>query len=101
MQKKLDPAVFKIGCSQAGKNKWVEMGKQVSRKVTQFCGFLVNLVFRIFKFLLRKTFSVLNKVFCCIKLVLIAYHVTVIISFIGGNLICFLGPWVKFFFLIL
>ncbi|KAJ4851445.1 hypothetical protein Tsubulata_031893, partial [Turnera subulata] len=33
LQKKLDPAVFKIGCSQAGKNKWVEMGKQVSRKV--------------------------------------------------------------------
>lgn len=33
LQKKLDSAVFKIGCSQAGKNKWVEMGKQVSRKV--------------------------------------------------------------------
>jgi phenylalanyl-tRNA synthetase alpha chain len=33
LQKKLAPAVFKIGCSQAGKNKWVEMGKQVSRKV--------------------------------------------------------------------
>ncbi|GMI74514.1 hypothetical protein like AT4G39280 [Hibiscus trionum] len=33
LQKKLDPSVFKIGCSQAGKNKWVEMGKQVSRKV--------------------------------------------------------------------
>ncbi|EEF50874.1 phenylalanine--tRNA ligase alpha subunit, cytoplasmic [Ricinus communis] len=33
LQKKLDPAVFKIGCSQAGKNKWVEMGKQISRKV--------------------------------------------------------------------
>ncbi|XP_031278586.1 phenylalanine--tRNA ligase alpha subunit, cytoplasmic isoform X2 [Pistacia vera] len=33
LQKKLDPAVFKIGCSQAGKNRWVEMGKQVSRKV--------------------------------------------------------------------
>ncbi|KAL4360743.1 hypothetical protein GQ457_04G002130 [Hibiscus cannabinus] len=33
VQKKLDPSVFKIGCSQAGKNKWVEMGKQVSRKV--------------------------------------------------------------------
>ncbi|XVF67722.1 hypothetical protein PTKIN_Ptkin10aG0144700 [Pterospermum kingtungense] len=31
--KKLDPSVFKIGCSQAGKNKWVDMGKQVSRKV--------------------------------------------------------------------
>ncbi|XP_010555299.1 PREDICTED: phenylalanine--tRNA ligase alpha subunit, cytoplasmic [Tarenaya hassleriana] len=33
LQKKLDPSVFKIGCSQAGRNKWVEMGKQVSRKV--------------------------------------------------------------------
>ncbi|KAL5788579.1 hypothetical protein ACOSP7_005528 [Xanthoceras sorbifolium] len=33
LQKKLDPAVFKIGCSQAGKNRWVEMGKQISRKV--------------------------------------------------------------------
>lgn len=32
-QKKLDISVFKIGCSQAAKNKWVEMGKQVSRKV--------------------------------------------------------------------
>ncbi|GMI75969.1 hypothetical protein HRI_001266100 [Hibiscus trionum] len=31
-QKKLEPSVFKIGCSQAGKNKWVDMGKQVSRK---------------------------------------------------------------------
>ncbi|KAE8687049.1 putative phenylalanine--tRNA ligase alpha subunit [Hibiscus syriacus] len=31
--KKLEPSVFKIGCSQAGKNKWVDMGKQVSRKV--------------------------------------------------------------------
>uniref|UniRef100_A0A1J3EQR0 phenylalanine--tRNA ligase n=1 Tax=Noccaea caerulescens TaxID=107243 RepID=A0A1J3EQR0_NOCCA len=33
LQKKLAPSVFKIGCSQAGKNKWVEMGKKVSRKV--------------------------------------------------------------------
>jgi hypothetical protein len=34
MQKKLDPLLFKIGCAQAAKNKWVEMGKQlVSRKV--------------------------------------------------------------------
>ena len=33
VQKVLDPSVFKIGCSQAGKNKWVDMGKQVSRKV--------------------------------------------------------------------
>ncbi|KAL5994383.1 hypothetical protein ACLOJK_024433 [Asimina triloba] len=34
LQKKLDPMVFKVGCSQAMKNKWVEMGKLlVSRKV--------------------------------------------------------------------
>ncbi|XP_058111358.1 phenylalanine--tRNA ligase alpha subunit, cytoplasmic isoform X2 [Magnolia sinica] len=34
LQKKVDPTVFKIGCSQAIKNKWVEMGKGlVSRKV--------------------------------------------------------------------
>ncbi|KAJ4959486.1 hypothetical protein NE237_026597 [Protea cynaroides] len=34
LQKKVDPTVFKIGCAQAIKNKWVEMGKQlVSRKV--------------------------------------------------------------------
>jgi phenylalanyl-tRNA synthetase alpha chain len=34
MQKLVDPAVFKIGCSQAAKNKWVQMGNQISRKVT-------------------------------------------------------------------
>lgn len=33
LQKKLDSAVFEIGCSQSGRNKWVEMGQQVSRKV--------------------------------------------------------------------
>uniref|UniRef100_A0A803MSE7 phenylalanine--tRNA ligase n=1 Tax=Chenopodium quinoa TaxID=63459 RepID=A0A803MSE7_CHEQI len=34
LQKKVDPSVFKIGFSQAMKNKWVERGKQsVSRKV--------------------------------------------------------------------
>ncbi|KAH1224567.1 Phenylalanine--tRNA ligase alpha subunit, cytoplasmic [Glycine max] len=34
LQKKLDPSLFKIGCAQAAKNKWVEMGKQlISRKV--------------------------------------------------------------------
>ncbi|KAF7127961.1 hypothetical protein RHSIM_Rhsim11G0177200 [Rhododendron simsii] len=34
LQRKLDPSVFKIGCSQAKKNQWVEMGKQlVTRKV--------------------------------------------------------------------
>ncbi|CAN8271860.1 unnamed protein product [Cochlearia groenlandica] len=37
LQKKLAPSVFKIGCSQAGKNKWVEMGKQVSRKEEMRC----------------------------------------------------------------
>ncbi|CAA2998982.1 phenylalanine--tRNA ligase alpha subunit, cytoplasmic-like [Olea europaea subsp. europaea] len=34
LQKKLDSSIFKIGCQQAIKNKWIEMGKsQVSRKV--------------------------------------------------------------------
>ncbi|CAI9769881.1 unnamed protein product [Fraxinus pennsylvanica] len=34
LQKKLDTSIFKIGCQQAIKNKWIEMGKsQVSRKV--------------------------------------------------------------------
>ncbi|WVZ03641.1 hypothetical protein V8G54_024447 [Vigna mungo] len=34
LQKKLDPSLFKIGCAQAAKNKWVDMGKQlISRKV--------------------------------------------------------------------
>lgn len=34
LQKKLGPSVFKIGCQQAVKNKWVEIGKsQVSKKV--------------------------------------------------------------------
>ncbi|KAI3798557.1 hypothetical protein L1987_33834 [Smallanthus sonchifolius] len=34
LQKKLGDSVFKIGCQQAIKNKWAEMGKsQVSRKV--------------------------------------------------------------------
>ncbi|XP_028765783.1 phenylalanine--tRNA ligase alpha subunit, cytoplasmic [Neltuma alba] len=34
LQKKLNPAAFKIGCAQAAKNKWVELGKQlISRKV--------------------------------------------------------------------
>ena len=43
MQRKVDPSVYKIGCSQAIKNKWLEMGKQqVSRKVMQFCMWLVS-----------------------------------------------------------
>lgn len=33
MQRKMDPTVFKIGRSQAIKNQWVEMGKQLTRKV--------------------------------------------------------------------
>lgn len=34
LQKKLGPSIFKIGCAQAAKNKWVVMGKQlISRKV--------------------------------------------------------------------
>ncbi|XP_004486713.1 phenylalanine--tRNA ligase alpha subunit, cytoplasmic-like [Cicer arietinum] len=34
LQKNLGPTVFKIGCAQAAKNKWVEMGKQlISKKV--------------------------------------------------------------------
>lgn len=36
LQRKVDPSVYKIGCSQAIKNKWLEIGKQqVSRKVQQ------------------------------------------------------------------
>ncbi|KAM3235495.1 hypothetical protein P3L10_015532 [Capsicum annuum] len=34
MQKKLDPAIYKIGCQQAIKNKWVEIAKTVSRKAS-------------------------------------------------------------------
>ncbi|KAK4491397.1 hypothetical protein RD792_002141 [Penstemon davidsonii] len=34
LQKKLKPTVYQIGCQQAIKNKWIEMGKsQVSRKL--------------------------------------------------------------------
>ncbi|XP_010446466.1 PREDICTED: phenylalanine--tRNA ligase alpha subunit, cytoplasmic [Camelina sativa] len=33
LQKKLAPSVFSIGCSQAGKRRWVQMGMQVSRRV--------------------------------------------------------------------
>lgn len=36
LQRKVGPSVYKIGCSQAIKNKWLEIGKQqVSRKVQQ------------------------------------------------------------------
>ncbi|XP_021286842.1 phenylalanine--tRNA ligase alpha subunit, cytoplasmic isoform X1 [Herrania umbratica] len=47
LQKKLDPSVFKIGCSQAGKNKWVDMGKQVSRKVQHVEDKVKDLLIRI------------------------------------------------------
>ncbi|EOA27005.1 hypothetical protein CARUB_v10023099mg [Capsella rubella] len=33
LERKLDPSVFKIGRLRAAKHKWVQMGKQVSRKV--------------------------------------------------------------------
>ncbi|XP_022763255.1 phenylalanine--tRNA ligase alpha subunit, cytoplasmic-like isoform X2 [Durio zibethinus] len=47
LQKKLDPSLFKIGCSQAGKNKWVDMGKQVSRKVQHVEDKVKDLLIRI------------------------------------------------------
>ncbi|KAK8360408.1 hypothetical protein V6Z12_A04G162300 [Gossypium hirsutum] len=49
LQKKLEPSVFKIGCSQAGKNKWVDMGKQVSRKVQHVEDKVKDLLIRIQK----------------------------------------------------
>ncbi|GAB4837910.1 hypothetical protein Ancab_027436 [Ancistrocladus abbreviatus] len=33
LQKKVGPSVFKIGCAQASKNKWVEIKQLVTRKV--------------------------------------------------------------------
>jgi phenylalanyl-tRNA synthetase alpha chain len=33
LQKNFDPSLFKIACAQAAKNKWVDMGKLVTRKV--------------------------------------------------------------------
>ncbi|KAL5562983.1 hypothetical protein UlMin_032730 [Ulmus minor] len=33
VQKKLDPSIYKIGCAQAAKNKWVDLGKLLTRKV--------------------------------------------------------------------
>ncbi|XP_010243074.1 PREDICTED: phenylalanine--tRNA ligase alpha subunit, cytoplasmic [Nelumbo nucifera] len=48
LQKKVDPSVYKIGCSQAIKNKWLEMGKaQVSRKVQQVEDQVKDLLLRI------------------------------------------------------
>ncbi|KAH0719765.1 phenylalanine--tRNA ligase alpha subunit, cytoplasmic-like [Solanum tuberosum] len=48
LQKKLDPAVYKIGCQQAIKNKWVEMAKTlVSKKVQHADDKVKNLLLRI------------------------------------------------------
>ncbi|KAG6596916.1 Phenylalanine--tRNA ligase alpha subunit, cytoplasmic, partial [Cucurbita argyrosperma subsp. sororia] len=48
LQKKLGPSVFKIGCAQAAKNKWVEMGKQlISRKVQHVDDKVKNLLLQI------------------------------------------------------
>ncbi|KAF2305909.1 hypothetical protein GH714_008827 [Hevea brasiliensis] len=47
LQKKLDSGIFKIGCSQAGKNKWVEMGKHISRKVQHVEDKVKDLLLRI------------------------------------------------------
>uniref|UniRef100_A0A3Q7IBT1 PheRS DNA binding domain-containing protein n=1 Tax=Solanum lycopersicum TaxID=4081 RepID=A0A3Q7IBT1_SOLLC len=48
LQKKLDPAVYKIGCQQAIKNKWVEMAKtHVSKKVQHADDKVKNLLLRI------------------------------------------------------
>ncbi|CAK7329704.1 unnamed protein product [Dovyalis caffra] len=47
LQKLVDPAVFKIGCSQAAKNKWVQMGNQISRKVQHVEDRIKDLLLRI------------------------------------------------------
>ncbi|KAK9281819.1 hypothetical protein L1049_004725 [Liquidambar formosana] len=48
LQRKVDPSVYKIGCSQAMKNKWVEMGKQlVSKKVQNVDDKVKDLLIRI------------------------------------------------------
>ncbi|XP_022155502.1 phenylalanine--tRNA ligase alpha subunit, cytoplasmic [Momordica charantia] len=48
LQKKLGPSIFKIGCAQAAKNKWVEMGKQlISRKVQHVDDKVKNLLLQI------------------------------------------------------
>ncbi|XP_023521081.1 phenylalanine--tRNA ligase alpha subunit, cytoplasmic-like [Cucurbita pepo subsp. pepo] len=48
LQKKLGLSVFKIGCAQAAKNKWVEMGKQlISRKVQHVDDKVKNLLLQI------------------------------------------------------
>ncbi|KAF3679050.1 putative phenylalanine--tRNA ligase alpha subunit [Capsicum annuum] len=50
LQKKLGPAVYKIGCQQAIKNKWVQMAKaQVSRKVEHADDKVKDLLLRIQK----------------------------------------------------
>ncbi|CAK9149612.1 unnamed protein product [Ilex paraguariensis] len=48
LQKKLPPSIYKIGCQQAIKNKWVEMGKsQVSRKVQHVDDIVKDLLIRL------------------------------------------------------
>ncbi|KAK9280782.1 hypothetical protein L1049_003671 [Liquidambar formosana] len=48
LQRKVDPSLYKIGCSQAMKNKWVEMGKQlVSKKVQNVDDKVKDLLIRI------------------------------------------------------
>ncbi|KAE9448574.1 hypothetical protein C3L33_19521, partial [Rhododendron williamsianum] len=47
LQRKMDPTVFKIGRSQAIKNQWVEMGKQLTRKVQDVDDKVKDLLIRI------------------------------------------------------
>ncbi|KAK6159663.1 hypothetical protein DH2020_003044 [Rehmannia glutinosa] len=44
LQEKVEPSIYKIGCTQAIKNKWIEMGKlEVSRKVLLSENFAIEL----------------------------------------------------------
>ncbi|KAJ8428187.1 hypothetical protein Cgig2_033125 [Carnegiea gigantea] len=47
LQKKVDPSVFKIGFAQAMKNRWVERGKLVTRKVQHVDDKVKELLLRI------------------------------------------------------
>ncbi|EXC17251.1 hypothetical protein L484_027438 [Morus notabilis] len=47
LQNKLAPSVYKIGCAQAAKNKWVEMGKLITRKVEHVDDKVKDLLLRI------------------------------------------------------
>ncbi|THG16167.1 hypothetical protein TEA_007237 [Camellia sinensis var. sinensis] len=49
LQRKMDPAVFKIGRSQAIKNQWLEMGKQLVTKKGVDILDSTNLVFRLLR----------------------------------------------------